>query len=358
MQRDLQTNLLRRFPDLIHAPSGFFVVGGAVRDVLLGLQPIDADLTGEGSVMAATVFANTTGGRLLELGRDPLHIHRIFVHGRIYDFADLFGGSIESDLARRDYTIDALAWRRDEDRLYDLHQGGEDLEAGIIRMIAERNLVDDPLRMLKAVRMAVRFDFRIEDATAEAIQRHAALITAVAPERVTYELNGCLTRRGLSLLHELELDQPIFGYPVEAVDAEHPDVALAAVIRDDNAARLGARWKWSRARIDTINALHRARRSEKPPEVLLHDTGPLLESYFRAIGDRRSELLGALDQSEVAGTRALLNGLEIARLAAIDAGAELGRIKRELLEAQLTGAVKTRQQAEAFVLARRNAFTE
>jgi hypothetical protein len=358
--------LVSRFPDLAHVPRDFYIVGGAVRDLLLGEHPLDVDLTGIDSETAARQFARRTGGRTIELGRDPLRVHRVFARGRIYDFADLQRGSIDADLGRRDFTIDALAYRADEQRLYDFHGGVEDLNRRVIRMITEQNLLDDPLRILKAVRMAVRLDFVIEPETAEAIRRHARRIADVAPERVTYELDGILTsgraRDGIALLRALGLD--LFGGSIAGPgDTNDPDITLALLLRDrteEDVRRLGERWRWSAARIQAIVAFLRSRGDRRPLRIAIYDAGrmlaPRIAVFLHQASDERagafSETLAG-DGTAIFATQAMLDGEEIGSIAGIETGPRIGVLKRSLLEAQLLGEVRTSEDAVEFVRSHR-----
>src|SRR5262249_29054022 len=100
------------------------------------------------------------------------------------DFAGLVGGKLETDLARRDFTINALAWNAESpDEIVDQHQGLEDLKNGIIRAISEKNLIEDPLRMLRAFRFATTLGGTIEPATISFITKHANKLAATASER-------------------------------------------------------------------------------------------------------------------------------------------------------------------------------
>jgi hypothetical protein len=361
---ELHGLLVARFRELSRAPRDFYVVGGAVRDLLLGEQPVDVDLAGKNAEPRAAEFAQATRGRMLELGREPLQVWRIFTGGRIYDFAELHGGSIASDLARRDFTIDALAYRMDEHRLIDPTGGVRDLERGVIRMISEQNLLDDPLRMVKAVRMAARFGFAIEPETAEAIGRHASEIRSVAPERITYEIDGILdsgrARAGFELLSTLGFD--LFGGPAApASDAADPEVNLALLLRDrrpEEIERLGRRWRWSTRRMRTVAALLRARDDLRPLEIAIFDAGPALApriaAYLEAAGDERWRQFAAVlkrDGERIFTTRPMLNGREIAQAAGVAEGPALGALKRRLLEAQLLGEVTSRGEARRFLLA-------
>ena len=106
--------------------------------------------------------------------------------------------SILDDLARRDFTINAMAWHPSRG-LLDMYNGASDLSQGLVRAVgvARTRFEEDALRMLRAVRFACRLDFAMEAQTASALSECAHLLDSVARERVGIELSGILaTRRG------------------------------------------------------------------------------------------------------------------------------------------------------------------
>src|SRR5258706_13071984 len=140
--------LLRRFPLLVKLPRGVYAVGGAVRDLLVGIEPNDADL----ACADALGCAQGLGRKVITLGKDHLTAYRIVVrHGdgeHIYDFAPLLDGSIDRDLARRDFTINAMAVDLTTGELLDPFDGRGDLQRRLVRMFDPKNFDADPLRIL------------------------------------------------------------------------------------------------------------------------------------------------------------------------------------------------------------------
>jgi len=101
------------------------------------------------------------GRNVIRLGREEhLSAWRVVDGPHVYDFAALLDGSIDADLARRDFTVNAMAVDLNTGVLLDPHDGRADLSRRLVRMINASNFDDDPLRVLKAVRMAVRLDSR------------------------------------------------------------------------------------------------------------------------------------------------------------------------------------------------------
>lgn len=107
-----------------------------------------------------------------------------------------FGASLDEDLARRDFTINALAWDPIEDRIYDPYGGRADLAAGRLRTVGDPDarIPEDYLRILRAFRFAARFDLAYDEATWQSILRHAPGVTRLSGERVRDELLKTLSQ--------------------------------------------------------------------------------------------------------------------------------------------------------------------
>ena len=196
-----------------------YLVGGYVRDRLLERESHDVDFAVMGDALGlARTVADWMRGSFVPLDdergtgrvvtRDE-HGQRLFV-----DFAVLQGKDITVDLSRRDFTIDAIALDiNDLSRFIDPYDGRADLEAGLARAVSEAAFRDDPLRTLRAVRLAAELGLRIEPRTEELIRRDAGLIAAVSVERVRDELSKTLAQPGaadnLRYLDELGLLEAI-----------------------------------------------------------------------------------------------------------------------------------------------------
>lgn len=362
------------FPALAGLPADVFVVGGAVRDALLGIEPIDADLTAAGAESIARDFAVRHRTRVVELGREPLAVWRVIAGERVYDFAAMTGGSIEQDLLRRDFTMNALAVPAIDTRhLIDPSGGANDIARRVVRMVSERNLIEDPLRIVKAVRMAAKYGFEIEPQTLAAMTRNAHLISRVAVERVTYELRAILSEpdapRGARLLAGSGIDRVIFGRSLTEQDAARirsaglhdADVAIALLLTEDQVRPFSARWRLSSSSRDSVIGMHRfARRVSEDPAsipITLFDAGRDLAersaAFLRGMGDVESADLVSTtitrDGERIFSSEPFLTGDEIAELTGVAPGPELGRMKRAMLEAQLRGELTGREDAETFV---------
>jgi tRNA nucleotidyltransferase (CCA-adding enzyme) len=173
-----------------------YLVGGAVRDLLLGRERTDLDVVVEGD---AAALAAELGGE--SVADDRFATAKAVLDGVEFDLAtaraesyphpgalpEVRPASVSEDLARRDFSINAMAVPiGSEPELIDPHGGLADLEAGVVRVLHERSFVDDPTRALRAARYAARFDFAAEPET-EAMARRADLST-VSEDRVESEL--------------------------------------------------------------------------------------------------------------------------------------------------------------------------
>ncbi|GAX36798.1 CCA tRNA nucleotidyltransferase [Nodularia sp. NIES-3585] len=175
-------------------PKPAYIVGGAVRDALLGRtrEYLDLDfIIPSGAVEVAQAIARHyhAGFVLLDAQRQ---IARVVFPQATADFAQQEGESLETDLHRRDFTINAIAYNPHTQEIIDPLQGRADLKQGILRMVSPTNLKDDPLRLMRAYRQAAQLDFTIEPKTQATIQTLASYITEVAAERVRVEINYLL----------------------------------------------------------------------------------------------------------------------------------------------------------------------
>ncbi|HEX6271315.1 MAG TPA: HD domain-containing protein [Anaerolineales bacterium] len=170
-----------------------YLVGGAVRDMLLNrLSPdLDFALPSNGVFLARRV-ANVLDANFMVLD-DERDTGRVIVtapDGRrtFLDFATYRGGHLEDDLRARDFTINAIAFDPHTQTLIDPLSGGSDLRAKIIRACSPTSLKEDPVRILRAVRLAAALDFKIELETRKAMQQAASLLPNLSPERRRDEL--------------------------------------------------------------------------------------------------------------------------------------------------------------------------
>lgn len=225
---------------LVRAGHETWCVGGAVRDALLGLEHLDWDLaTAARPEIVRQLFRRTIPvgmqfgtvgvldptGQMHEVTTFRRDVHTDGRHAQVE-----FGVSLTDDLARRDFTINAIAWDPIAERLHDPFDGQGDLDRALVRAVgdADARFAEDRLRALRAIRFAARFGFRIEAATWQGICRSAPYLGRLSAERVKQELEKTMEQvrrpsRALTLWRE----SGAFGTLVPAL-ADVPDRYLFA----------------------------------------------------------------------------------------------------------------------------------
>jgi len=169
--------------------TGVYIVGGSIRDLFCGRIPIDYDLAVAGDPAGfARLLAARTAGRLVEFGRRGHTIRRVVTADHHFDIMPLNGASIEEDLRRRDFTINAIALEVSSGNLIDPAGGRQDLAAKTVRMVERDVFRNDPVRLVRAYRMAASLNFTIEKDTQAAICRDADYVRKSAAERIREEL--------------------------------------------------------------------------------------------------------------------------------------------------------------------------
>lgn len=172
---------------------GIYIVGGSLRDCMLGRIPTDVDIAVQGDPETlANELAEKLNSRVIDMGRADHPMFRVVTPNRIFDIAPLQGGTIEEDLKCRDFTINALARETVSDNIIDITQGLQDLRDRHIRQVSKTCFQADPLRLLRAFRIAAQLGFTIEPHTLKTIRNNSRLITKPAAERVRSELFGLL----------------------------------------------------------------------------------------------------------------------------------------------------------------------
>ncbi|PMC76141.1 CCA tRNA nucleotidyltransferase [Brachybacterium sp. UMB0905] len=227
--------MFQALPEEIHALGREFeaaghelaLVGGPVRDAVLGRSSADLDFTTSARPddTEAILRRWNRGGAIWDMGRefgtlgasrDGVKVEVTTYRTESYDPSSRkpavqYGDTLEGDLSRRDFTVNAMAVRLPSLQLVDPFHGLEDLSRTLLRTPVDprQSFDDDPLRMMRAVRFVSQLGFRIEDATADAIEELAERITIVSAERVREELVrlmlGAHPRGGLELMTELGL---------------------------------------------------------------------------------------------------------------------------------------------------------
>lgn len=178
-----------------------YIVGGYLRDQLLGRETRDIDLlVPVNALPLGRQLADHLGGSFVPLDEER-GVARIVLKAEgeryLVDLSQM-RGDLEADLARRDFTINALAMNLfdPEAHLIDPYGGQHDLKEGVVRALSKEAFEDDPLRLLRGVRLAGELGFRVESRTEEWMRRHASLIITVSPERSRDELCKILALEG------------------------------------------------------------------------------------------------------------------------------------------------------------------
>ena len=184
-------------PTIFPKADGAFLVGGSIRDMLCDRSPVDYDVAVLGDPFEfARLIATRTKGRLVEIGKPGQMIMRVVSDSAIVDIAQAKDVSIQKDLMVRDFTINAMAYDLSSGQLVDPMGAQHDLNHRIIRMVSEDIFKRDPVRLLRAYRIAAQFAFEVETKTKAAIEKNAALIRQSAGERVRDELFKMLQSAG------------------------------------------------------------------------------------------------------------------------------------------------------------------
>ncbi len=313
---------------------GLYLVGGTVRDILLGRTSFDVDLAVEGDALA---FARGLGGAVTGHGRFGTAVVR-FPDGRHWDVVtarretyrepaalpDVEAGSIEDDLARRDFTVNAMAASLGEDlgRIVDPHGGRADLEAGAVRVLHPESFVDDPTRIFRAVRYETRLDFRMDPETERLARAGLSGVVQLSAKRFTEEVVALLAEEGA--VRAVERLAELGGVPsVEAALFERADALRAeldpgapawrlrlAVLLQSHPPlleRLELRRQDQRAVEDAVTLAPRLAQASDPVEIadlaarapdaallaLALNDSPALREWFMRLRDVRLEVGGA-----------------------------------------------------------------
>ena len=182
-----------------------YVVGGCVRDSILGRTPQDWDITTSATpdrvkaLFPRTVDTGLQHGTVtVMMDREGFEVTTYRIDGEYEDSRHpkevIFTPNLEEDLRRRDFTINAMAYN-DTEGLVDLYGGIEDINAGIIRCVGEplERFTEDALRILRAVRFSAQLGYKIEEKTRNAIRQIAPNLAHISAERISAELSKILT---------------------------------------------------------------------------------------------------------------------------------------------------------------------
>jgi Poly A polymerase head domain len=336
---------MRKTAQEVLAGEEAWIVGGAVRDELLGRPLVDLDIAVRRPKRAARAYAKRSGGAPFALS-DRHGAWRVALEdGRTVDFTPL-PGSVEDDLATRDFTINAIAWPLAGGEPVDPFGGQEDLAAGRLRAVRESVFVDDPLRLMRAVRLEDELDVQLDEETERLVRRHASLVTMSAGERILAELQR-LSVGGYRRLDELSLLAQLGGAITDRLERiDSHDYRLVAAFGE----KVG-RFPVSNTLRRYARALLGAERPEGDPRSIhrfRRATEPWALDALAYLG--ASELAGAVEEARrKEPAEPLLRGDELG----LPPGPEVGRLLEEIAEERAAGTIATKE--EALDYARRNA---
>ena len=348
-----------------------YLVGGCVRDLVLGKPPKDFDLATSAKpeevqrlfkkviptgIKHGTVTVNVQG---VHVEVTTFRSEGDYVDGRRPEKVE-FHSDVEADLARRDFTINAMAEDPITRELVDPFGGRADLQARLIRCVREplERFGEDGLRCLRAVRFATVLGFDIDPDTEAAIRPTLPVFQKVAMERVRDELLKILASpnlaRGLELLHRTGLMHAIFGFEVVdvakvAAAPREPELQLAVLFRSARRCEVD-RLKLSAAQTQRVRQLYQLRLPEQRDPVSLRrwlsQHGPELGRDLSALDapELRDEL-DALAKAPLTTKELALNGAEIMHALQTGPGPAVGKASRYLLERVLENpALNTPQE--------------
>jgi tRNA nucleotidyltransferase (CCA-adding enzyme) len=375
-----------------------YAVGGSVRDLLLGYSSVDLDLVLEGDAIGfAEALSSQLGTRVVSYPKfqtatiTDTDLRLDFTAARCETYPApgalpvVRPANLASDLARRDFTINAMALGltgSHQGRLSDPYGGRRDLKSGLVRVLHSNSFRDDPTRMFRAVRYAARLRFRLEQNTRRLLRRHVEAIRLVSAARRRHELERIADERhpvrAIRLARTIGLLQTssqamaisdrqlraIAAASATGVAARQREVIITILVGGQSADCLEgaiAALALTSRQVTLARALQELMDSEDKLDVF--DTPPsrVVETLarqplaaiqaFALLTDRpsvRNRLRSYLDVWRFSRTR--LNGLDLQALG-VAPGPKLGFALRELRAARLDGKVSTREDEVRFIQA-------
>ena len=242
MSKEIPLEIKSISEKLVRAGYLAYLVGGCVRDLIMGLEPKDWDITTNAKpeevqkIFPDSVYENKFGTVAIKTeSKDPklkiVEITTFRIEGKYSDKRHpdeiKFAKTIKEDLSRRDFTVNALALNlitEEKEEIID-HFGGQlDIKNKIIKTVGDPTdrFSEDALRLMRAIRFSVQLDFDIEEKTFKAIKKEAGLIEMIAKERITDELQKIImtsnAKKGIELLEEAGLLKYIMPELREGID--------------------------------------------------------------------------------------------------------------------------------------------
>jgi tRNA nucleotidyltransferase (CCA-adding enzyme) len=363
-----------------------YLVGGAVRDLIINARINDLDLVSEGdSFPLAENMASALSGRVTaqsqfgtsKLSARGMNTDLVSARGETYQspgaLPSVFPGTIEDDLARRDFSINAIALRLSPGapEILDPAQGQTDLESRLIRVLHQESFRDDATRILRAVRYEQRLGFRLEADTEALLQRDLSMLDTISGHRLRRELDLIFSeeRPAAVLVRAAELgvlaaispslpDAATLRERLSHMDASAPAVHYLGVLVysletdqiESFVRRLSMTAPWARM-------VHQVAPARKAASDLTEGSSPsVVSTLLRALDTDAVAVVAALTRSqpfqrflqEWRYVRPMLTGRDLVQLG-VPEGPQLGSILELLRDAKLDGRTGTREEEVDFV---------
>jgi Poly A polymerase head domain len=318
-----------------------YVVGGAVRDELLGRDVVDTDVATADPEVAARIYAGMSKGALFPLSERHGAWRVAFRDGSTVDFTPL-RGTIEEDLRTRDFTINAIARPVGGGELIDPLGGANDLGARMLRAVGSTIFEDDPLRLLRAIRLEEELGLALDPETERLVNEHAPLVTRPAGERILGELER-LTPQGFERADALGLLEPLGGSLARLSDVDLVDSPgfLLVVVFGEALFDLPISNELKRF----AKTLLAAERPEGAPRGIYRfrkATEPWALTALAFLG--APDLYDAVRAARASDPEPVLRGEDILELG-VEPGPEVGRLLDLVAEEQAAGTISTRDEA-------------
>ena len=323
----------------LFAAEDAWVVGGAVRDDLLGRTTHDVDVACRDPERAARALVARVGDAVFPLNEEFGAWRVLLDRSTTVDFSPLRGGSIDEDLAARDFTVNAIAQPVTGIEYVDPFGGRADVERGVLRAVSPDVFDHDPLRLLRGVRLEDELGFRL-DPQAEALTRaKAGLLTRAAGERILDELER-LSADGIERAGELGLLEPLGGRVDRRLRAFDSAWFRLAVTFGENLGRLPIPGDLRRFVGIVLRAESPADGSPRAIHRFRRWTEPFALEALAYVG--AAELADAVERARAEDpAEPLLRGGELG----LEPGPEVGRLLELIAEERAAGTISTREEA-------------
>lgn len=365
-----------------------FLVGGFIRDIFINREGLERDFVIKGKPGTfLNSLARSLQGKAVTIGKKDLH-RLVLENGMHFDFTTL-RGTIETDLADRDFTVNSLAWSP-ETGIIDCSSGVRDISKRTIRMVSRNNLKNDPLRILRAYRLAGELSFRIDPSTRMALSKMNQSLKQVKSERITLEfykiLNSdhpenilrmmlrdgilhqiiCLSNRELQrrlkeithndeLFHKIHLRNKFKSDDIFSDNLSFKGLGRLEVIfsgMPDSLLKMSSRLRKRLSRLHKAGKLLRNRK--KIDRTVLYDIFMITEDAaldFLVINGL-AKYVRDIERFESARTKRVLSNKEIIEHTGVIPGRPLGLLIETLKRANFEGKADRKKEAIKFLKSR------